>query len=185
MSGIVGWGRCDFIPEIFDRLKYHFAQSRYDGEGQWYEFVSRMPFIYPPPPPLYSITCMYYHYNLRKNTLSPEYHYYLESMLHTVSDALIEQSRDRSVRQSDEYGDKDDGDHWSQGLHSEASPTAECSVEDPFTDDSEYPSIHSIDHEITSEQAVHYFDTPDSSSRCTSWDDGETIPEVIDAFSVA
>lgn len=196
LSGIVGWGRCDYVPEVADRLKYYFAQPHYDGEKEWYEFVSRVSFSYDPPPPLYSITCMYYHYNLRKNIMSPEYHCYLDSMMHTVSDSLIEQAR----HDGDEYDDSianaaedveedieenvevDDvpvmaseysdcgGDQWSQDLHVKADFEPHSGATDPFKGS-----------DTTSET---YSDTK-SSSRCTSWDDGSTVIDILDLLSVA
>jgi hypothetical protein len=185
LSGIVGWGRCDYVPEVFDRLKYYFTQPRHDGERQWYEFVSRMPFMYPPPPPLYSITCMYYHYNLRRNTMSPEYHGHLEVMLQTVAEALIDQSRDQSSCEQD-VEDADVGsDQRSQDSHDKGFADADSIVENPFSDDSRYSFLYTPDVNAHAEEEDYEPSIAPSSSRCTSWDCGDTIPELLDAFSVA
>lgn len=174
LSGIVGWGRCDYAPEIADRLKYYFVHPYYDGEKDWYEFVSRMPFVYPAPPPLYSITCMYYHYSLRKNVMPPEYIHYLDDMMRVVSDSLIQQARPAPLYDTPHHGvfedDEVGSDQRSQDLHTEPKDTG-CDIEsNPFRDEED-----------------SYCTTSDtrSSSRCTSWDDDSTVIGILDALSVA
>lgn len=184
LSGVVGWGRCDYVPEVFDRLKYYFAQPRRDGERQWYEFVSKMPFIYPPPPPLYSITCMYYHYNLRKNTTSSEYYRHLDAMLQTVAESLIEQSRDQSSHDCDEYSPEAGSDQRSRDSHDKGSADTDSIAEDPFSDSARYSFQYTQETDVA-EEDEHELSTTPSSSQRTSWDCGDTITELIDSLSVA
>jgi len=40
LSGLVGWSKCDFAPEVSDRLSYYFAQPVSYPRSQWYDFLA-------------------------------------------------------------------------------------------------------------------------------------------------
>lgn len=201
VSGIVGWGRCDYIPEVFDRLKYHFAQPCFEGEAEWYGFISRMPFMYESPPPLYSITCMYYHYNLRKNTTSSEYQHHLDNVLQSVSEFLVQQSKGKPKDKHDydtnldsgydeayEQCSENGGDQWSQDQHDNSPCDTEDLCENPFIDSHALESRSSLSVPIAyykdEDQEIRDH-VSDSESRCTSWNDDDTVLDILDILSVA
>lgn len=146
LSGIVGWGRCDYVPEVFDRLRYYFIPPLHEGEREWYSFISRLPLVYPPPPPLYSVACMYYHYNLRRNYTSPDYHGNLERSLEAISDSLLKQvsagtgdlcsnlERDHRSHEPHEYTSQEQPSEYI-GLQSQPESEKQTAhKEDPFSD---------------------------------------------------
>ena len=60
ITGIVGWIKYDYMPEIISRLQYQFCPS---------------------PPLLYSVHCMYYSYYIRLRSTPEHCHRYLERKL--------------------------------------------------------------------------------------------------------
>jgi hypothetical protein len=53
LRGIVGRSQYDYVPEVADKLKYHFAQPPHEDGLKWNELMSQVLLLYRPPPPLY------------------------------------------------------------------------------------------------------------------------------------
>ena len=53
--GVVGWTKCDFIPEVVDRMSSHLSRPCAEGESAWYRHLSNRLLFHPPPPPWYTV----------------------------------------------------------------------------------------------------------------------------------
>jgi hypothetical protein len=133
ITGIVGWSKCDYMPEVMSRMQYQFCKPVYEGESVWYNAMSRMDLFYPPPPPLYSTWCMYYNYYIRLRSTPIQYHEYLEKRLSEMSDVIIPYMREE-YKCTVQTEQKSDSDHRSLSSHAEEKGTTaipETSVEAP------------------------------------------------------
>jgi len=165
LSGIVGWSQCDYVPEVADRLRYHFAQPQHAGEEEWYEIMSRMPFLWGPPPPLYTVACMYYHYYLRRNNTPECYHSHVDSLLGRVSETLLMPAGQAEPPCRGEHGRE--SDQWSPALHTDRPSSHGASKDNPFSDEAD-----------TTQRAP-------SVDTWENWEDSGTIEEVLDSLSVS
>ena len=159
--GIVGWSKCDFVPEIVSRMQYQFRKPLLEGEQHWYNFLSKMDLFHPPPPPLYVACCMYHNYYLRLNSSPQCHHNYLERRLADISDVVILSVR-RTYMGFDVSAGCVDGDRRSRPEHTRRSPA----TENPFDAATEISS---------------------SRVSISSWeclDDTETVLDILDKLSV-
>jgi hypothetical protein len=120
--GIVGWKKCDFIPEVMDRIRYHFARPQTEGETWWYHKLSVEPLRHYPPPASYIYACARYCYCVRLRSTPEEYHSMLRlKMGEFITVVLVSTSMASKLLGSDIT--REEGDHGSQGdHHNQASP---------------------------------------------------------------
>lgn len=166
LAGLVGWGQCDYVPEIYDRMKYHFRASSGSDEFNWCRFMSSLRLVHGAPPPMFAIACMYYHYYLRAKTTPEWCRPGLDGLLEEVSDELL---RPLHVLMEPAAGlcTENAGDRRSRRTHD--SPDSETATvhEDPFID---VPSASS-----TTSEAETWDD----------WTDSDTVLGILDHLSVA
>lgn len=89
LVGIVGWSRCDYVPEVVERLRYSFALPQFEGETEWYQLLSQAWYFHRPPPPLYTLACALYFHHTRRNSVPPEYRPFLDPHMRRLSDKLL------------------------------------------------------------------------------------------------
>lgn len=170
--GIVGWSKCDFIPEVMDRMHYLFARPTAEGEQQWYDHLSSRDLFYEAPPPLYTVSCAMYIYFLRVNSTPTEYHQKLKSKLEVVYKSLYPPTR-QSYMGFDPLVEQERRDHGSQGQHDYPQ---EEHTENPFDEGSIY-SERDLQPSYETDS-----DSQDGSS--SEWEEGNTIIGLLDELSV-
>lgn len=161
ISGVVGWSQCDYIPEVMDRMKYQFIRPVRDGESEWYQRISLVQLYHYPPPPLYTVSCMYYNYHLRLKSTPKEHHWYLERKLSETSSAIIPSVR-KTYMGFDAHLGGVESDHRSQRTHSDISDD----TENPFASDSGTTDFRN------------------SIATWEEWEDNETVLGILDSLSV-
>jgi hypothetical protein len=165
--GIVGWSQCDFVPEVMDRMKYHFSRPRAEGELSWYTHLTGVLLFHPPPPPLYTVVCTQYLYYLRLRSTPSEYHHRLRERLDQAYGALLPPVR-QSYMGFDPCVEGSCSDQRSRYLYAEPKPQPE---DNPF-------SCSEYEEESSSETQVG------SVSSVSSWSDGDTVLDILDSLSV-
>lgn len=203
VTGIVGWANCDFVPEVMDRMSYHFSRPVAEGESEWYSKLASMLLFSPPPPPVYTMSCAQYVYSLRLKNTPREYGYRLQAKLNEAFSMLVP-----SVRQSFMGFDPYTGilgDRGSHSSHENTSPVEAPSEEDceSFTDpESDSFTLLSQYHQEALEETQAQLnpfeygveEIQDSTSNrtsvtsgtsgVTSWSEGSTILNILDELSV-
>lgn len=167
MTGIVGWSKCDFVPEVIDRMSYHFSKPQAEGEAWWYSMMAGVFLFNPPPPPLYTVACAQYCYHLRVRSTPEWYHARLKSKLDEAYSMLMPSSR-QSIEGFDHYAKRMSSD---QGSHQQHLETDAELYTDPFIDDLQDTST------VTSPSTSR----PGSFS---GWSENSTVLDILDALSV-
>ena len=168
ITGIVGWSKCDYVPEAMDRMHYQFARPTFEGEAQWYARLASTLLFHPPPPPLYSVSCATYVFKLRIHSTPQEYHHILREKMNEACTMLMP-----SVRQSfmgfnpRDYQQR--SDHRSRDKHSSPRPGVDGN---PF---------ESPEDSSTSEAEASVTDT----SSISEWTETDTVVGILDSLSVA
>lgn len=167
VTGIVGWSKCDFVPEVMDRMGYHFSKPRAEGEGWWYSRLAATLLFHPAPPPLYTIACARYTYYLRIGSTPLEYHDRLKSKLDEAYGTLMPFARQSLESLYDSF-DKQRSDQRSQSQHlAQEAPR----LSDPFgTERSDTCSVASSEASTVSD--------------FKGWSDNSTVLDILDALSV-
>jgi hypothetical protein len=162
--GVVGWSKCDFVPEVMSRMHYQFCRPVLEGESEWYAAMSRMDLFHPAPPVLYTTCCMYYNYYIRLKSTPGHYHEYLQGRLSEMSDAIMPSVRETYMG-VDLSAQPGKGDRGSLLPHAEKDDT---------------DSLCETDVSTVQENV---FDTPSTQSWEFS-DDECTILDLLDSMSV-
>ena len=168
VTGIVGWSSCDFVPEVMDRMRYHFARPRAEGELSWYSRLAKVLLFHPPPPPLYTATCVHYVYYLHVRSTPGECHPRLKRKLDETYELLMP-----SVRQSYMGFDPLEREPLATGRsraeHLQPSSQLE---QNPFSDEEEGSIESAEESSIETESSI------------SGWSDNGTILDILDALSV-
>lgn len=88
LAGIIGWSKADYLPEVFDRMKYYMSAPT-SSEAEWAICMARTSLTSSRPPPLYLVYCMYYHYYVRGNSLPKCRRSVLDRLLSSASDIVL------------------------------------------------------------------------------------------------
>lgn len=105
LVGIVGWSRADYFPETFDRLSYFFNVGTLGFDNDWLRFLSTVPCFKGPVPPLFYISCMYYHYYLSIRSTPVDLQPRVDELLNEV--VSIQFPNDRWAAEEDQFSDVD------------------------------------------------------------------------------
>jgi hypothetical protein len=170
LTGIVGWSMSDYVPEIYDRMKYHFRASlESDEDLDWHKFLSSVRVSYTPPPAMYGAACMYYHYYRQVQTIPDWCRTSLDKLLKEVSDALLIPAMpkyDGFMHQTV----MEEGDHGSRYRHNNRDSTISSSSSNPFTDTT---TIAFSESEVS------------SLAEWENWQDTDTVLGILDSLSIA
>lgn len=155
--GVVGWSKCDYFSEALDRAAYHFAKPVWNGEAVWFDYLAKMDLFHPPPPSLYTMSCVYYCYYLRLRSTDEEYHDFLDRKLMEASSSLVQSIRDT-------YMGVDISRLPTQGDHGSLA-----------------------EHSLSDHTEVNPFDTDFDAQSCTetiqtweNWEDNSTVISILD-----
>lgn len=94
LNGIVGWSKCDFVPEVMDRVFHHFRHVEMGAQREWAQIVSEFPTAEEGCPPLYASSLVYYSYFLAQHRTEPLHHRALETALSKACDKFIPSVRE-------------------------------------------------------------------------------------------
>lgn len=167
LVGVVGWSKCDFIPEVMDRMGYQFSRPHAEGEARWYSHMASILLFHPPPPPLYTAACAQYCYMLRIRSTPEEYHERLREKLNEAYSLLMPSSK-QSIESFDYYAERESSDLGSHLRHLEAKAD---SNKNPFTD------CYQETTPVTSTNTSR-------SSSLSGWSENSTILDILDHLSV-
>lgn len=189
ITGLVGWSKADYVPEIFDRMRYRFKPGPLGDGKVWTDAMSNRPLLYDLPPPLYALHCMYYCYYMYKNSV-PDFCWERVSVL----------LKDASTEMLTQCYGKMDSDQWSQASHKECTEAHRDSYHEDVHDNKDNVEAHSVNHhkatsstdtltlnEATLRELESDAENTDNTSGWSTWtdDDGNTIQDLFDQLSAS
>lgn len=176
LVGVVGWSKADTLPETFDRMSYFFGVENLEFSNDWLRFLSTIPCFRGSVPPLFFISCMYYHYYRTLKLTPPELHDRIDESLSEVTS--IQFPSNTSMEESCAHSQITEGDEASHCIHSESDTSLsslESSVIDPFSDRYEESEVTARYYQSLSEKAA--------SVQTWEFEDGSsTVKDIVQAL---
>lgn len=189
ITGLVGWSKADYVPEIFDRMRYRFKPGPLGDGKAWTDAMSNRPLVYDLPPPLYALQCMYYCYYMYKNSVPDFCWERVSVLLKDASTEVLEQC----------YG-KTGSDQWSQISHKQCTEAPDTSNREDICREKVAPEVHSDTHNkntsstntpVLNEATLRELESgstrADDTSNWWDWtdDDGNTVQDLFDQLSAS